>query len=88
MHVLEEALGCSRSVLRTIRFLSSIDYYATLYEIRKKTGINVRRETLEKLVDLGILLKEDVLGAYKLNRDNSFLVELVNFMDRVNYEIT
>ena len=84
MSLVEEVLSGSLSVVRVIGFLYRSGG-ATLYEIRKETGIAVRRETLERLVGLGVLEKNPHLGVYRLNVKNRFVVEFLKFLRAVGY---
>ena len=84
MSLVEEVLSGSLTVIRVISFLYRSGG-ATLYKIRKETGIAVRRETLEKLVGLGVLEKNPHLGTYRLNAKNRFVVEFLKFLRAVGY---
>lgn len=73
------------TVLRVVKFLHESGRYATMYEIRKAAGVAVTRKTLERLAELGVLVKDPVLLTYRLNEENEFVSELLRFLKRVGY---
>ena len=85
MSIVEDVFAGSLTVLRVVKFLYESGKYATMYEIRKATGLAVTRKTLERLVELGVLLKDPILLTYRLNEDDEFVRELIGFLKRVGY---
>ena len=85
MSLVEEFFSSSLTVLRVVKFLYESGRYATMYEIRKATGLAVTRKTLEKLVELGVLEKDPILLTYRLNEGNEFVREFIGFLKRVGY---
>jgi len=83
MHILEEVFPQCKGALRLFKLLFS-SQWISLYEIRKETGINIKRKYLDRLVEMGLLEYDELFNKYRI-RKNSFNEALEEFYIKIGY---
>lgn len=86
MHILEEVLPQCRGSFRLFKlFLTKRDTWISLYEIRKETGVNIKRKYLDRLVKMGLIEYDELFNKCKINVKNSFIQALEEFYREIGY---
>lgn len=77
--------GCIKT-LKVMKVLFESDEPLSKYVIERRAMIYNSRNLLEKLVNIGVLEAVDYgVRKYYVNRDNKFVVELKNFLEKIGY---